>query len=93
MWMRRRIGCEPSPRSSIETRHEREASLVETERLSNELDVRDAKLADLQPAFDAQEAELENARLQLECGHNSAGACRRGARDGCERKPNGSRQR
>jgi GT2 family glycosyltransferase len=47
-------------------RLERESWLVEAERLSDAVDTRDVKLADLRRAFDALEAELEHARLQVE---------------------------
>jgi GT2 family glycosyltransferase len=49
-----------------QARFERESWLVESERLSDELNVRDVKLVDLRRQFDAREAELENARHQLE---------------------------
>ena len=49
-----------------QARLERESWLVETERLSDALDVRDVKLANLRRSFDAQGLELDNARLQLD---------------------------
>ena len=49
-----------------QARLERESWLVETERLSSALDVREVELADLRRSFDAQRIELENARLQLD---------------------------
>ena len=67
-------------------RHERESWMVESERLSNELDLRDVKLADLRRQFDAQEAELQDARHHLDGVTTQLELAARGSRDVTRRR-------
>ena len=62
--MLRRNGCGTFPRADQAVSNE--SLLVETERLSDALDVRDVDLANVRRSFDAQGIELDSARLQLD---------------------------